>query len=368
MSYGAVMTFTRILPIAIFTAFLAVQPALAQEIVVTAVGDIMLAGSGVATFQRRGYDYAFAATADELRKGDIAVGNLEAPIALGGTEFMLKKYRFRADPLSAPALKRAGFSVLTLANNHMMDFGVQALLETLHNLDNNGILSVGAGQSLSAAREKTVYQVKGVKVAFLAYSVTLPVEFFATADRAGTAPGYPRYCKEDIAQAKTSADYVVVSFHWGSEGAAAPHPFQVTAAHAAIDAGADIVLGHHPHVLQGIEQYKKGIIFYSLGNFAFGSLSPAADRSVIARITLDRGIKAVELVPLNVLNSEVRFQPKPLKGKRGKAVIEHLNLISREMGTVISAEGSRYLVRVGTDGEQLVRKVEESYVQAVCGD
>jgi poly-gamma-glutamate synthesis protein (capsule biosynthesis protein) len=147
-----------------------------------------------------------------------------------------------------------------------------------------------------------------------------------------------------------------------------PHRSQVAAAHAAIDAGADIVLGHHPHVLQGIERYKKGIIFYSLGNFAFGSLSPSAGRSVIARITLDKGIKAVELVPLNVLNSEVRFQPKPLTGKRGKAVIAHLNLLSREMGTVISADGSRYLVRIGTDGDQLVRKGEESYVQAVRGD
>jgi poly-gamma-glutamate capsule biosynthesis protein CapA/YwtB (metallophosphatase superfamily) len=362
------MTFTHKLFIAILTASLSIHPALAQEIVVNAVGDIMLAGSGAATFQRRGYDYAFAATADELRKGDIAVGNLEAPIALGGTEFMFKKFRFRADPLSAPALKRAGFSVLTLANNHMMDFGEPALLETLHNLDSNGILSVGAGQSLSAAREKTVLQVKGVKVAFLAYSVTLPVEFFAAADRAGTAPGYPRYCREDITQAKASADYVVVSFHWGIEGADTPHYSQVTTARSAIDAGADIVLGHHPHVLQGIERYKKGIIFYSLGNFAFGSLSPAADRSVIARITLDKGIKAVELVPLNVLNSEVRFQPKPLKGKRGKAVIEHLNLISREMGTVISADGSRYLVRIGMDSEQFVRKGEESYVQAVRGN
>jgi poly-gamma-glutamate synthesis protein (capsule biosynthesis protein) len=161
---------------------------------------------------------------------------------------------------------------------------------------------------------------------------------------------------------------VVVSFHWGSEGAATPKPYQVATAHAAIDSGADIVLGHHPHVLQGIERYKKGIIFYSLGNFAFGSMSPTADRSVIARITLDRGIKAVELVPLNVLNSEVRFQPKPLKGRRGKAVIEQLNLISREMGTVISADGSRYLVRIGTDGEQFARKEVESYVQAVRGD
>ena len=129
------------------------------------------------------------------------------------------------------------------------------------------------------------------------------------------------------------------------------------------------MLGHHPHVLQGIERYKKGIIFYSLGNFAFGSFSPSADRSIIARITMDDGIKAVELVPLNVLNSEVRFQPKPLKGKRRKAVIEHLNLISREMGTIIVNDGSRYLVRMATDDRAThAQSREEDYVQAVRGD
>ena len=362
------MTFTHKLFIAIFAASLSVNPALSQEIVINAVGDIMLAGAGNATFQRLGCDYPFAATAIELHKGDIAVGNLETPIAWSGTEFMFKKFRFRADPKCGPALKRAGFSVLTLANNHIMDFGEPALLETLHNLDSNGILSTGAGQNLLAARGKTMLQVKGAKVAFLAYSVTLPVEFFAASDRSGTAPGYPLYYKKDIALAKASSDYVVVSFHWGLEGADMPHLFQVATAHAAIDAGADVVLGHHPHVLQGIERYKKGIIFYSLGNFAFGSFSPSAARSVIARITLDHGIKAVELVPLNVLNSEVRFQPKPLRGKRGKGVIEHLNLISRGMGTVIAGDGSRYLVRMERDGEHLVRQEEDAYVEAVHSD
>jgi poly-gamma-glutamate synthesis protein (capsule biosynthesis protein) len=249
-----------------------------------------------------------------------------------------------------------------------MDFGEAALVETLQNLKNNGILATGAGPSLAAAREKTVLRVNGGDVAFLAYSLTLPVEFFSASDHAGTAPGYPAYVRSDIARAKASADYVVVSFHWGQEGAVMPHRNQVTAAHAAIDAGADVVLGHHPHVLQGIEQYKQGIIFYSLGNFAFGSTSPSADRSIIARITLDNGIKGVELVPINVLNSEVSFQPKPLKGKRGKAVIEHLNLISREMGTSILGEGDRYFVRITTDGQLSAQNGDEAYVQTVRGN
>jgi poly-gamma-glutamate capsule biosynthesis protein CapA/YwtB (metallophosphatase superfamily) len=210
--------------------------------------------------------------------------------------------------------------------------------------------------------------VKGVKIAFLAYSLTLPAEFFSAADHAGTAPGYPAYFRNDIFRAKASADYVVVSFHWGQEGSVTPHPNQVAAAHAAIDAGADVVLGHHPHVLQGIERYKQGVIFYSLGNFVFGSAGSFADRSAIARIILDDGIKGVELLPVNVLNGEVGFQPQPLKGKRGRAVIEHLNLISREMGTSIFRNGDRYFVRIAADGRPTTRHGGEAHAQTVHGN
>lgn len=319
-------------------------PLHAQEVTINAVGDIMLSGSGAQTFREMGYDYPFAAAAGELHKGDISVGNLEAPIAKNGVEFMDKRFRFRMDPKSAGALKRAGFSIVTLANNHIMDFGSAALSQTLQHLDSSGVLHTGAGLSLADARREAVLTVKGVKVAFLAYSITLPTEFYAAPSAPGAAPGYLRYFREDISKAKKSADYVVVSFHWGSECAAAPHPYQTAAAHAAIDAGAAVVLGHHPHVLQGIELYRDGIIFYSLGNFAFGSNSRVADRSMIARITLDKGVKAAELLPLNVLNREVRFQPRLLAGSKGREVIRRVKTLSRPFGTDITDTAGRYLV------------------------
>ncbi len=310
----------------------------------------MLSGSGSVTFQRRGFDYPFAATAGELHKGDIVVGNLEAPIARGGTEFTDKRFRFRTAPKTAAALREAGFAVVTLANNHMMDFGPAALHETLVHLDKTGVAHTGAGDSLAAARQEAVITVADKRVAFLAYSMTFPTEFYATPDSAGTAPGYPRYFREDIARARAGADHVIVSFHWGSEQATAPHPYQVEAARAAIDSGADAVIGHHPHVLQGIEWYKRGVILYSLGNFVFGTMSRTSDRSVIARITLDNGVKKVELVPINVLNKEVHFQPRVLGGKRGEAVITYLNRLSADLGTVIVNEHGRYLVERSQEG------------------
>ena len=362
------MAFARIFIIGTVLAHFVVLPAAASEVVINAVGDIMLAGSATKTFARLGYDYPFAATEVELKRGDITVGNLEAPIATRGEEFTGKRYRFCAPPQSAAALKRAGFTVLTLANNHTMDFGRPALLETLRHLDRNGLFHAGAGPSLAAAREQALVQVKGTKVAFLAYSLTFPKEFYATGNRAGTAPGWPCYVSKDIARAKAAADYVVVSFHWGTEGATSPSPYQTAAARAAVDAGADVVLGHHPHVLQGIERYKEGIILYSLGNFAFGSLSHSAGRSVIARITLDNGVKGVELVPLNVRNSEVRYQPRPLSGKEGEALISRLNLLCSEMGTTIAREGQRFSVRMGSGYRVASRQKGEGHVPAIRGD
>lgn len=326
--------------------FLLPVTANAGQVVINAVGDIMLAGSATATLKRLGYGYPFAAVSAELHNGDIAVGNLEAPIARQGIEFTEKRFRFKAHPAAAAALKKAGFSVLTLANNHIMDFGLPALEETLGNLDVNGLRYTGAGGTLRAARVPAVIKVNDRSVAFLAYSLTFPEEFYAAGDRPGTAPGYPRFFREDIARAKKESDFVVVSFHWGTEGAATPSSYQQVAAHAAIDAGADVVLGHHPHVLQGVEQYEGGIIFYSLGNFVFGSMSRTAVSSIIARITLDDGVATVELVPLTVDNREARFQPRPAAGRKGEAVIQHVRRISRDLGTSISGESGKFLVEL----------------------
>ncbi len=332
------------------------HPARGAEIVLNAVGDIMLAGSGTSVYTRLGYDYPFAATRNHLKKGDIAIGNLEAPITSRGVEFRDKRFRFRAAPAAATALQEAGFSVLTLANNHLLDYGSVGLQDTTDLLDRCGILHAGAGKDLGAARRAVTITIKGKRLAFLAYSLTFPEEFFATGSRPGTAPGYPSFFAEDIAKARQTADYVIVSFHWGTERAEHPHSRQVAAAHQAIDAGADVVLGHHPHVLQGIERYKGGVILYSLGNFAFGSLSPSSRQSVIARITLGEGVRNVEFIPLNVLNRTVRFQPRVMEAERGDEVIAHLNRISAHLGATIVTDGGHYILDMGEDNKKVARR------------
>src|SRR5574341_1727592 len=220
-------------------------PAWAESgrVVINAVGDIMLAGSGTRVYQKIGYDYPFANVATALHAADISVGNLEAPITRDGVEFTGKKFRFKMNPRVAGALKEAGFSVVTLANNHSMDFGAGGLRETLRYLDRAGLLHCGAGENLAAARKPALITAGKKTIAFLAYSLTLPTDFYAGRGP-GTAPGYRAYYAKDIAGAKSIADHVVVSFHWGAEKSTRPKRYQISAAHQAIDAGADVVIGH----------------------------------------------------------------------------------------------------------------------------
>lgn len=317
---------------------------IAGPVVINAVGDIMLAGSGEKAFRKHGYDYPFIATREILKQGDIVIGNLEAPITSSGDEFIDKRFRFKVRPEAAVALKRAGFTHLSLANNHILDFGAKGLGETLELLDRNAIIHSGAGTDISSARKAGRSNVNGVNIAFLSYSLTFPEEFFAGADRSGTAPGYPQIFTADIALEKKTADCVIVSFHWGGEGEDKPKPYQIATAHKAVEAGADIVIGHHPHVLQGVEFYGNGVIFYSLGNFAFGSISNNSKRSMIARITFDNGIKEVEIIPLNVFNRVVDFQTKPLAGNSSEQVARTVDSLSKPMGSRITEINGRHFV------------------------
>lgn len=301
-----------------------------KHLVIAAVGDIMLDGSAREIMQEQGYDYAFAKMRPWLEKADIAFGNLEGPLTDRGEPAPDKKYLFRSPPAKvADALKSAGFDVVSLANNHSLDYGSVGLADTITALDKVGVLHVGAGENLAVARQAAILQRNGLKVAFLAYSLTFPEEFWATAKRAGTVFGYREIVEGDIRAARQKADIVVASFHWGQESKTELRPYQVALGHAAIDAGASLVIGHHPHILQSVERYKDGVILYSMGNFAFGSYSPNAKVSALAEIEFDGNkLTQVRLQPINVFNIQVLFQPQPLVGEAAADVISHLQQLS----------------------------------------
>ena len=321
------------------------------EIRIAAVGDIMLGGTAGPEMQKYGYDYPFERTQPILKQAQIVFGNLEGPLTDGGASDTPKKYVFRSPPDKvAPALARAGFNIVSLANNHSLDYGPQGLEDTRAALEKAGIHGVGAGRNLAEARTPVYMNAGAARVAFLAYSLTFPEEFWAGPDKPGTAFGHEQHVREDVAAAREKADIVVVSFHWGQEGKTELRDYQVQLAHAAIDAGANAVLGHHPHVLQGVEIYKHGVILYSLGNFAFGSFSNTATRSAIAQLTFrDRQWNELRLVPINVKNAEVVFQPRPLSGHDAAEVVEQLQQLSLARQTALENRDGIAVLTAGNE-------------------
>lgn len=324
----------------------------AREITVAAVGDIMLGGTATQELAIYGYDYPFEHVGGLLRIADIAFGNLEGPLTQRG-DAQAKKYTFRSPPdRVAPALARVGFDVLSLANNHSMDYGVDGLHDTMQALREAGIRHVGAGDNLVAAREPIFFETNGGRVAFLAYSLTFPEEFWANDNQPGTAFGHEHQVRADVAAAKGRADVVLVSFHWGVEGSTELRDYQRKLGHAAVEAGAAVVIGHHPHILQGIERYREGIILYSLGNFVFGSYSNDATRSAIAVMSIRGGqVKELKLHPINVKNAEVVFQPRMLTGNAAAAVIEQLNRMSQPLGVTFANDHGVAVFRIADNNK-----------------
>lgn len=231
---------------------------------------------------------------------------------------------------------------MTLANNHSMDFGPLALQDTLAALTENGILFTGAGMNLDDARAAATLKVNDTTVAFLSYSLTFPLDFFASAGRPGTAPGYADYVKADIQKVRQTADIVVVSFHWGAERMTAAKDYQIELGRQSVDWGADLVLGHHPHVLQELEVYKGRLIAYSLGNFIFGSQSNRTNTSIILLCTFKKhSLVKIEAVPLDINNYRVEYQPRVLTGQAGQAVLNDINTASQRFKTALAISGNR---------------------------
>ena len=279
-----------------------------NEITLIFVGDIMLSRAVGDIMERTGsWEYPFLNMAEFLRSADITFGNLEGPISSGGTKIG-SIYSFRADPKVIEGLQYAGFDVLSIANNHILDYGRDALIDTIQILEANGIEPIGGGLNHKLAHEPVVKTVDGVKIAYLAYTPLIP----ATLDSKEAAPAIAfldlATAVADIRAAKAASDIVVVSVHWGDEYESASNEYQKQMGRALIDAGASLIVGHHPHVVQEIENYNGGFIAYSLGNFVFDqNFSKETMEGIVLQATVRKN-KITEAKPIRIkINSS--FQP-----------------------------------------------------------
>lgn len=218
-----------------------------------------------------------------------------------------KRFTFRMDPDLAGIFNASGIDIVTLANNHVYDYGEQGLRDTIDALDEQGVMHVGAGMDLREARRPVVMHIKGRRIAFLGYGNYSP----ATHDSPGVAYRYKRHVKKDVELAKAAgADIIVVNFHWGIELAPEPQDSDRELAYLAIDSGADVVVGHHPHVVQPVEIYKDKVIAYSLGNFVFGGNSKRPRDSILLHVSVGSdGNVRHRVIDIRIQPEETKYQP-----------------------------------------------------------
>jgi poly-gamma-glutamate synthesis protein (capsule biosynthesis protein) len=231
-------------------------------------GDVLLASH----YEMQMWDSSGATFRSLYRLGgaDATIVNLESPVTTRGKR-VTKPFNFRMNPRFLSALTGGGIDIVSIANNHIYDYGPRGLLDTISYLDSVGVRHVGAGRNSLEAYRPVIDTIRGREVAFLAY--------YGGGEAPGAGKSSPGVARRDLEQVCRdirrlrdggSSRYIVIILHWGTERATAPDGAQVAFAHALIDAGADAIVGHHPHVLQGIERYGRGVIAYSLGNFVFG--------------------------------------------------------------------------------------------------
>lgn len=345
---GLALLFTILLLLLVSRFSLAAQPE--KPLVLAFTGDILPSYQLDPYQENYGWTYPFTLIYKRLQNYDILCGNLECPIAGFGTAVKNKRFYFKADPAAGAALKWAGFDLLSLANNHTLDFGDTAFLQTMEILRANGLAQVGGGKDLTEATRMTVIQARNMKVGYLAYNMIPPDYYAAT----GTTPGVSFLNKDILRKAilenMVKVDILVVIMHWGIEYQYAPTAEQKELGRYAIDWGADMVVGHHPHVVQPLEIYKGKPIAYSLGNFVFGTYGDppnnTADFGLLLEVEVSQSKEMkVRLVPLNVFNHDTKFMTRELGVEKSKDFFTFFNKLCLPFNTVMDIEGNRGIAR-----------------------
>ncbi len=309
---------------------------------------------------------------------DITVANLECPLTDRGTPHPTKPIVFRGRPSNVRGLVYAGIDLVSLANNHILDYGLEGLIQTRQVLDSCGIRNCGAGEDIYQAFQPAFIVKSGLNLGFLAYS-----------DRTGQYDNYqpflnagynkPGFAEQDswrifqsLARTRQVADFVIVQLHageeyqetpgfgpddeWFSPRAERPSDNSRALRHRIIDNGADLIVGHHPHILQGIEVYQGKVIAHSLGNFAFDQEYPETYPSVILHTRLDeQGFQHLLLIPVFIDD----YLPTPATGELGIAILRHLARLSRELGTYVIVNPDSVLGTVILDTACICRQFRD---------
>lgn len=359
-----------------------------KDVAIYAMGDVRVR-------ETKDFKGQFRPILSTLREADIRYCQLEQILSERGALSRCGRFApFRVSPGYVAGLKYAGFDVISPNGNHSLDWGVDAFLDTMSILEENGIRALGVGRDINEARRPVILEKNGNSIAFLAYNSILYPGWAAGVEWAGVAPmrvhtlyeqvefdqpGTPCRIhtfpyredmvamKEDVKRARLSADVVVVAIHFGLHFVRAKlAEYQPEVCHAAVDAGADVIIGTHPHILKAIEVYKGKVIFYSLGNFSFAPLKrdpslpivspmgkdmmelyglkrhsddalskfiyPDGEKTAIAKILVsDKNVKEVSFIPVVTDREQTPERVKP-GGEGFNAVVNYIKDVTKEAG------------------------------------
>lgn len=303
---------------------------------VLVAGDTMLDDMALPYIKKYGYGYPLAKVRDFLLSADIVNLNLEVPVPLKCSRSKTKKYAYHMLPEGLAAIHEAGVSVVNLANNHALDCGKEGLAETVKNLDAAGIEFYGAGIGHHQRHRGLVFDINGTKVGFVGW-----YKESSEMSEAGVAHISETAIRTDISALRKQADVVIATFHWGENYRRLVSQKQITLGRLAIDAGADAVIGHHPHIIQGMEIYNGKPILYSVGNFVFATGNYKAAYGLAAKfIITDNKITQLDCVPIfnQNRNKNILWQVKLAKGKESFKALKDFIADSARMGTALEIE------------------------------
>jgi poly-gamma-glutamate synthesis protein (capsule biosynthesis protein) len=258
-----------------------------RPVTVVITGDIMLSRTIGQQIASSSDLFPFDDTAAYLRSFDLTVGNLECVVSTLGSPIPGKQFTFEAPPRGFDRLVAAGYRIVSVANNHSGDYGKSAFTDMLQHLAERGLTPVGGGLDEAHAHQPALVTIRTTTIGILAYCNIGPDDFAATSTTAGHAWLTAQALQQDIPYVRPQCDFLVVFTHWGIEYMSQEDGDQQTLAHVAIDSGADLVVGCHPHVIQPSEVYKGKPIIYSLGNFVFDYMtSPATSSCHVLTLTV----------------------------------------------------------------------------------
>ncbi|KOO46373.1 CapA family protein [Priestia koreensis] len=312
-----------------------IEAATAPAITMSFTGDILLDKNVGEQVTKYGVNYPFTSVGSILKSTDLTAGNLETAVTTRGSA-QAKQFTFRSKPTTLQGLKNNGFDMVSIANNHTMDYGLQGLYDTITYLNRYGIGHSGGGKNEQEAFKAYYKTVKGKKIAILAVSRVLPdASWFSGKTKPGIASAYQTSTLMSyVKQAVRNSDYTVVMIHWNKESTDYPESYARALGKQLVDQGVDAVIGSHSHTLMGMEYYKQVPIFYSLGNFVFTpSKSPKGAETMIVKLKITGGKTYPQIIPAKIINGK----PTLMNAAYNKTIISKLNRLSYNAS--VSASG-----------------------------